>query len=91
MLRVTFWREADFSGVYTVHSDGKITLPLVGDVEAGGLTAEAVSKNITQALSKLINKPLVTVTVQQVLSKNIISTGRLRGPESTHLPPPPNT
>ena len=88
VLRVTVWREADFSGVYTVHSDGKITLPLVGDVEAGGLTAEAVSKNITQALSKLINKPLVTVTVQQVLSKKYYMDGEIARPGEYALAAP---
>jgi polysaccharide biosynthesis/export protein len=87
-LRVVVWREQDFSGIYTVHSDGKITLPLVGDIQAGGLTAEEVGKNITTALSKLIVKPLVTVTVQQVLSKKYYMDGEIGRPGEYPLAAP---
>jgi len=87
-LRVVVWREQDFSGVYTVHSDGKITLPLVGDIQAGGLTADEVGKNITAALSKLIVKPLVTVTVQQVLSKKYYIDGEIGRPGEYPLAAP---
>ena len=74
--------------MYTVHSDGKITLPLVGDIEAGGLTADEVSKNLTTALSKLIVKPLVTVTVQQVLSKKYYMDGEIGRPGEYPLAAP---
>jgi polysaccharide biosynthesis/export protein len=87
-LKVVVWREPDFSGVYTVHSDGKITLPLVGDIQAGGLTADAVGKNLTTALSKLIVKPLVTVTVQQVLSQKYYMDGEIGRPGEYSLAAP---
>jgi polysaccharide export outer membrane protein len=87
-LKVVVWREQDFSGVYTVHSDGKITLPLIGDIQAGGLTADQVGKNITAALSKLIVKPLVTVTVQQVLSKKYYIDGEIGRPGEYPLAAP---
>ena len=69
VLKIIVWREQDFTGLYTVHSDGKITLPLVGDIQAGGLTAEEIQRNVAAALTKLIQKPNVTITVQQVLSQ----------------------
>jgi polysaccharide biosynthesis/export protein len=87
-LKVVVWREQDFSGVYTVHSDGKITLPLIGDIQAGGLTADEVGKNLTTALSKLIVKPLVTVTVQQVLSKKYYMDGEIGRPGEYPLAAP---
>lgn len=77
VLKIFVWREPDFSGMYTVHSDGKITLPLVGDLQAGGLTAEKIQDELTQALGKLIVKPNVTVTVQQVLSKKYYMDGMI--------------
>lgn len=77
VLKVVVWREPDFTGLYTVHSDGKFTLPLVGDIQAGGLTAEEVQKNVATALSKLIVKPNVTVTVQQVFSQKYYMDGQI--------------
>jgi polysaccharide export outer membrane protein len=88
VLKIIVWREQDFTGLYTVHSDGKITLPLVGDVEAGGLTAEQIQKNVTGALSKLIQKPNVTVTVQQVLSQRYYMDGEIGRPGEYQLTAP---
>src|SRR5690349_5942008 len=80
VLKIIVWREQDFTGLYTVHSDGKITLPLVGDIQAGGHTAEEIQNNVTAALSKLIQKPNVTVTVQQVLSQKYYMDGEIIRP-----------
>lgn len=77
ILKLVVWREPDFTGLYTVHSDGKFTLPLVGDIQAGGLTAEEVQKSVAAALSKLIVKPNVTVTVQQVFSQKYYMDGQI--------------
>jgi polysaccharide export outer membrane protein len=88
ILKVIVWREQDFTGLYTVHSDGKITLPLVGDIQAGGLTAEEIQGNITSALSKLIQKPNVTVTVQQVLSQKYYMDGEIGRPGEYQLTAP---
>ena len=88
ILKVVVWREQDFSGLYTVHSDGKITLPLVGDIQAGGLTAEEIQKNVVSALSKLIQKPNVTVTVQQVLSQRYYMDGGVGRPGEYQLSAP---
>ncbi len=88
ILKIFVWREPDFSGMYTVHSDGKITLPLVGDLQAGGLTAEKIQEDVTAALGKLIVKPNVTVTVQQVLSKKYYMDGLIGRPGEYPLTAP---
>ncbi len=88
VLKIIVWREQDFTGLYTVHSDGKITLPLVGDIQAGGLTAEEIQKNVTAALSKLIQKPNVTITVQQVLSQKYYMDGEIGRPGEYQLTAP---
>jgi polysaccharide biosynthesis/export protein len=88
ILKVIVWREQDFTGLYTVHSDGKITLPLVGDIQAGGLTADEIQKNVVTALSKIIQKPNVTVTVQQVLSKKYFMDGEVLRPGEYQLSSP---
>jgi polysaccharide export outer membrane protein len=88
ILKIIVWREPDFTGLYTVHSDGKITLPLVGDLQAGGLTAEEIQKRVTDALSKLIQKPNVTVTVQEILSQKYYMDGLINRPGEYHLTAP---
>jgi len=69
VLNIRVWHEQEFSGPVSVHPDGKITLPLVGDLEVGGMAPAQIEQVIAQALTKYVVKPLVTVTVQEVLSK----------------------
>jgi polysaccharide export outer membrane protein len=64
----------------SVHQDGKITLPLVGDLEVGDKTPNQIEKIISQALSKYVVNPLVTVTVQEVLSKKYYLDGEVAKP-----------
>lgn len=77
VLNIKVWKETEFSGPTVVHGDGKITLPLVGDLQAGGLTPVEVEKVIKTALTKFLVNPLVTVTVQEVLSKKYYMDGEI--------------
>ncbi|MEQ1886182.1 MAG: polysaccharide biosynthesis/export family protein [Bryobacteraceae bacterium] len=77
VLYIRVWREMDFTGQYIVRPDGKITIPLVGDVQASGLTPERLGAQLTQALSDFINKPDVSVSVAQVNSKKYYITGQI--------------
>jgi len=80
VLNVNVWEEPKFTGLYTVHSDGKITMPLVGDIDAGGLTPVEIEPLVVKALGKLIVKPLVTVTVQAVYSRKYYMDGEIAKP-----------
>lgn len=80
ILYIRVWREPDFTGPVAVRPDGKITLPLVGDLQASGLTPERLGEQVKQALSDLINKPDVTVMVSQVNSKKYTVTGGVNRP-----------
>ena len=77
VLNVRVWHEQEFSGPVPVHQDGKITLPLIGDLEVGGETPAQIQQVISQALTKYVVKPLVTVTVQEVLSKKYYLDGQI--------------
>lgn len=77
VLNVRVWHEQEFSGPVSVHPDGKITLPLVGDLTVGGMTPAQIEQVIAQALTKYVVKPLVTVTVQEVLSKKYYLDGEI--------------
>jgi polysaccharide export outer membrane protein len=77
VLNIRVWHEQEFSGPVSVHPDGKITLPLVGDLTVGGMTPVQIEQVIAQALTKYVVKPLVTVTVQEVLSKKYYLDGEV--------------
>jgi polysaccharide export outer membrane protein len=80
ILLIRVWNEEKFSGPVAVHQDGKITLPLVGDVDAGDLTPIEVQDTVAKALTKYVVKPLVTVTVQEVGSKKYYLDGQVNHP-----------
>src|SRR5215213_5236587 len=63
VLGIVFWRDPDMSGDVTVRPDGNITLPLIRDVRAVGLTPEQLRDAIQRAGSKFITDPNVTVVV----------------------------
>jgi len=76
-LRIRVWREPDVSGEVTVRPDGKITLPLIGDLQAAGRTPQALAQNVTEKLSEFLNRPEVTVEVRAVRSKKYYITGQV--------------
>jgi polysaccharide export outer membrane protein len=75
VIAVHVWREADLSGTMTVRPDGKISMPLINEVQATGLTPIQLGEAITTALSKFVNSPQVTVSVEAVRSKRYYMTG----------------
>lgn len=85
VLRVEVWHQGDFTGPYSVHPDGKITMPLIGDVQAGGKTPAAIEKTIKDSLEKYMKDPIVTVTVLNVLSKKYYMDGEINRPGEYEL------
>lgn len=77
VLGIRVWREPDFSGSVMVRPDGKITLPLVGDIDAAGLTPEALTARVAEVLGKVLNKPEVMVSVVTVQSKRYFVSGKV--------------
>jgi len=75
VLAIRVWRENDLSSVVSVRPDGRVTLALVGDVEAAGLTPAQLTARVTEAYSKILNKPEVMVEVRQVRSKRYYISG----------------
>ncbi len=83
-IMVHVWKEPTISGPLVVRPDGRISLPLVGDLPASGMTPMALGAEIADSLKKFINDPSVTVTVTAVNSKRIFFIGEVNrsGPVS---------
>jgi len=77
MLNVNVWKEAEMSGTVPVRPDGKISLPLLNDVQAAGLTATQLAAQVTDKLKKYLEQPRVTVVVTQVNSRRYFVLGEV--------------
>ena len=77
VLGIDVWHEGDFSGQVQVRPDGKITLKLLNDVQASGLTSEQLAADLAVKLKKYLEDPHVTVAVMQVNSKKIYVVGEV--------------
>src|SRR5687768_9622183 len=80
VLNIVFWREKDISGEVTVRPDGKVSLPLLNDVQAAGFTPEQLRKQLTTAAGKFIEAPEVTVIVRAINSRKVFITGQVAKP-----------
>lgn len=86
VLQVTVWRNPELSVTVPVRPDGKISVPLIGDVQAGGNTPMQVAAIIKDKLSAYIREPNVAVILTQLRSHEFLSrvrvTGAVRTPRS---------
>jgi len=69
-VNITVWRNPEVSGSFPVRPDGKLTTPLVEDLQASGRTATELARDIEKALSKFIQQPVVTVIVTGFVGSN---------------------
>jgi len=80
VLVVTVWRNQELSKEVIVRPDGKISLPLIGDVVAAGFTAQALSKHVADALAEFMSTPTVSVQVKEINSYHIYVVGEVVKP-----------
>jgi polysaccharide export outer membrane protein len=77
VLRIDVWKEAEISRVAPVRPDGKISLPLLNDVQAAGLTTTQLAGVISAGLKDYITNPQVTVSVSEINSRRVYITGEV--------------
>jgi len=85
VLRVQVWRNPELSVDVPVRPDGKISVPLVDDVQAAGLTTTELKDVLTKALSEFVAAPDVTVIVHQINSKSVHIVGEVGRPTVVQL------
>ena len=75
LLRIVVWKNPELSVEVLVRRDGKISVPLVDDVQAEGLSPEELKEVLTEALAEFVTAPEVTVIVQQINSHMVTVVG----------------
>jgi polysaccharide export outer membrane protein len=84
-LSIIFWRDKDLSVEARVRPDGKISLPLLNDVQAAGLTPEQLRDVLTKAAAKYVQEPNASVIVLEINSRQVFITGNIAKPGSYPL------
>lgn len=87
VLDISVWKEAELTRTVPVRPDGKISLPLLNDVQAAGLTPTQLAESITTSLKKYVTDPQVTVIVREINSQRIYIMGEAARPGAYPLLP----
>lgn len=87
VVDIDVWKEAELTRSVPVRPDGKISLPLLNDVQAAGLTPTQLSEEITTGLKKFITDPQVTVIVTEINSQRVYILGEMTRPGAYPLLP----
>ena len=80
VLSIVFWKEKDLSGDVTVRPDGKVTLPLLNDIQAEGRTPDELRDAIKEAARTYVEDPNPTVIVKEIKSRRVFITGQVDKP-----------
>ncbi|HKS66748.1 MAG TPA: polysaccharide biosynthesis/export family protein [Candidatus Acidoferrales bacterium] len=78
VLDINVWKEKELTETVPVRPDGKISLPLLNDVQAAGLTPSQLADQITKGLKKFVTDPQVTVVVKEILSQRVYLIGEVK-------------
>lgn len=80
VLDVSVWKEQELTRTLQVRPDGKISMPLLGDVQAAGMTPAQLAETVSERLKKYLTAPQVTVILTQINSQRVYVTGEVTRP-----------
>jgi len=80
VLDISVWKNPELSRTVPVRPDGKVSLPLVNDIQAAGLTPSRLRQELTRRLSEFVPTPEVAVIVREVHSAKVSVVGQVRNP-----------
>ena len=80
ILEISVWKEADLTKLVTVLPDGKIAFPLIGQINAEGLTLGQLKEKIEKKIERYVPNPNLSIAVQQINSLHIYVVGKVLNP-----------
>jgi polysaccharide biosynthesis/export protein len=87
VVEIAVWKNADLTVTVPVRPDGRISVPLLGDVEAAGKTPLALKQALTEGFSQYITAPAISVVIKEINSQKIFITGEVAKPAAYDLRP----
>jgi polysaccharide export outer membrane protein len=85
LLSVIFWRDKDMSAEVSVRPDGMISLPLINEVKAEGLTPDQLRDQVVQRAARYVSDPTVSIVVREINSRQVFITGEVSKPGAYSL------
>lgn len=87
LLEISVWKNPDLSVTVPVRPDGRISVPLVGEIKAAGMTPLALRQSLTDGYREYVTAPEVAVLVKEIRSQKVFVTGEVAAPGSFDLQP----
>jgi polysaccharide export outer membrane protein len=84
-IEINVWKNPDLSRVTLIRPDGYVSMPIIGDIQAAGLTADALAAQITERLKGYIQNPSVSVNVKELNSYSVFVLGEVTKPGKYQL------
>ena len=85
VLTIVFWRDKDMSADVVVRPDGKVSLPLLNDIDAAGLTPDQLREELVKRAATYMQDPNASVVVKEIHSRKVFITGNVAKPGSFPL------
>jgi polysaccharide export outer membrane protein len=87
VIEVSVWKNPELSVTVPVRPDGLISVPLLGDVQAAGMTPQALTEDLTKRFKEFVTSPNVSVVIKEIHSRKVFVTGEVATPGAYDLQP----
>lgn len=87
VLEISVWKNPELAVTTPVRPDGRISVPLLGDVQASGLTPLALRQTLTDRFAEFVTAPGVSVVIKEINSRKVFVTGEVKSPGAFDLQP----
>jgi polysaccharide biosynthesis/export protein len=87
VLEISVWKNPELGVTTPVRPDGRISVPLLGDIQASGMTPLALRQNLTDRFKEFVTAPGVSVVIKEINSRKVFVTGEVENPGAYDLQP----
>lgn len=87
VIEISVWKSPELSVSVPVRPDGRVSVPLLGDVQAAGMTPLALKEELTRSFRKYVTAPEVSVVIKEINSRKVFVTGEVKAPGAFDLQP----
>jgi polysaccharide export outer membrane protein len=87
VIDISVWKNAELSVTVPVRPDGRVSVPLLGDVQASGMTPRALTEDLTRKFKEFVTAPSVSVVIKEIHSRKVFVTGEVATPGAYDLQP----
>lgn len=87
VVEISVWKNPELSVTVPVRPDGRVSVPLLGDIQAAGMTPRALTEDLTRRFKEFVTAPSVSVVIKEIHSRKVFVTGEVATPGAYDLQP----